>query len=171
MPIRRIATVTVLIGLTLVVACGEAGSTARSVPPADTAIPSTAMPAPAATPSEGAPEAPMSPSAPTADPSPPPPSEAGGEAPADPRVTEIEALMTAYEKADLFSGVVLVAEGGEIIYERAVGYANREWSIPNALDTRFRIASLSKLFTRILDFPSRLIHHWTLSTFPGKSPK
>ncbi len=58
--------------------------------------------------------------------------------------------MDEYERLNLFSGIVLVAERGEIIYERAIGYANREWSIPNAPDTRFRIASLSKQFTRVL---------------------
>jgi CubicO group peptidase (beta-lactamase class C family) len=68
----------------------------------------------------------------------------------DPRIAEIEALMTAYEQADIFSGAVLVAEGGQVVYERAVGYANREWLIPNTPDTRFRIASLSKQFTKIL---------------------
>ncbi|UCF60712.1 MAG: beta-lactamase family protein [Anaerolineaceae bacterium] len=68
----------------------------------------------------------------------------------DTRVAEIEALMTEYEGMNLFSGTVLVAERGEVIYEKAIGYANREWSIPNALDTRFRIASLSKQFTKVL---------------------
>ena len=58
--------------------------------------------------------------------------------------------MNEYERMNLFSGTVLVAEGGEVIYERAIGYANREWSIPNAIDTRFRIASLSKQFTKVL---------------------
>jgi CubicO group peptidase (beta-lactamase class C family) len=58
--------------------------------------------------------------------------------------------MAAYEQSDTFSGAVLVAEGGQIVYERAVGYANREWLIPNAIDTRFRIASLSKRFTQVL---------------------
>jgi CubicO group peptidase (beta-lactamase class C family) len=68
----------------------------------------------------------------------------------DARVAEIEALMTEYERMILFSGTVLVSERCEVIYERAIGYANREWSIPNALDTRFRIASLSKQFTKVL---------------------
>jgi len=68
----------------------------------------------------------------------------------DTHVAEIEVLMTEYERMNLFSGTVLVAERGEVIYERAIGYANREWSIPNALDTRFRIASLSKQFTKVL---------------------
>jgi D-alanyl-D-alanine carboxypeptidase len=56
--------------------------------------------------------------------------------------------MTAHEQADIFSGAVLVAEGGQVVYERAVGYANREWLIPNTPDTRSRIASLSKQFTK-----------------------
>ena len=68
----------------------------------------------------------------------------------DARITEIEALMNEYERMNLFSGTVLVAEKGEVIYERSIGYANREWSIPNAPDTIFRIASLSKQFTRVL---------------------
>ena len=68
----------------------------------------------------------------------------------DARIAEIEALMTEYERMNLFSGAVLVAEEGVIIYEKAIGYANREWLIPNTIDTRFRIASLSKRFTKIL---------------------
>jgi CubicO group peptidase (beta-lactamase class C family) len=93
---------------------------------------------------------PTSPPLPTVVPSPPPPGKAGVGESSDPRIAEIEALMAAYEQADTFSGAVLVAEGGQVVYERAVGYANREWLIPNALDTRFRIASLSKQFTKVL---------------------
>lgn len=70
--------------------------------------------------------------------------------PVDPRIAEIDGLMTAYEHAGTFSGVVLVAEDGDVIYERAVGLANHEWAVPNGLDTRFRIASVSKLFTQVL---------------------
>ncbi len=68
----------------------------------------------------------------------------------EPRIAEIGALMAAYEQAGTFSGAVLVAEDGEIIYESVMGYANHEWQIPNSIDTRFRIASLSKLFTQVL---------------------
>jgi len=155
---RGLAITTIV--LVLIAGCGKSEPAAK---PTATSIPHAATPIAAftasviateqesgATPTEAAPTSPTSPSTPTVAPASPPPGEAGvGEA-ADPRVAEIEALMAAYEQADAFSGVVLVAEGGEIIYERAVGYANREWSIPNAMDTRFRIASLSKQFTRVL---------------------
>jgi CubicO group peptidase (beta-lactamase class C family) len=69
---------------------------------------------------------------------------------ADPRIGEIETLMAAYTDQDLFSGAILIAENGEVLYEGAFGYANREWGILNNIDTRFRIASLSKDFTKVL---------------------
>ena len=72
---------------------------------------------------------------------------AGG---ADARIDEIEALMSAYENIGTFSGAVLVVEAGETIYERAVGFANHDWNVANTMDTRFRIASLTKAFTKVL---------------------
>lgn len=62
----------------------------------------------------------------------------------------IEKLITAYESDERFSGAVLAVEGDSLIFEGAFGFANREWKIPNTLDTRFRIASISKPFTQIL---------------------
>lgn len=46
-----------------------------------------------------------------------------------------------------FMGDVLVAEGDHIILKAASGYADLDWSIPNTLDTKFRIGSLTKQFT------------------------
>ncbi len=73
-------------------------------------------------------------------------------APPGDRVEAIEQLMNRYEENGLFSGTVLVAEGGEILFEGAFGYADREWMTPNTVDTAFRIASISKRFTMILAF-------------------
>lgn len=66
------------------------------------------------------------------------------------RIEAIDQLMERYEEHGLFSGAVLVAESGEVIYEGAFGEANRELGVPNTMDTRFRIASISKPFTTIL---------------------
>ncbi|MEM9494547.1 MAG: serine hydrolase domain-containing protein [Pseudomonadota bacterium] len=49
-----------------------------------------------------------------------------------------------------FDGVVLIALGDEKVFERGYGDANRSWKIPNTLETKFRIASLSKTFTAVL---------------------
>lgn len=46
-----------------------------------------------------------------------------------------------------FSGAVLVAQKGKIIYKNAFGLANKEWNISNTVLTKFRIGSLTKQFT------------------------
>ena len=46
-----------------------------------------------------------------------------------------------------FSGAVLIKQGGRDVYGAACGYANRSWGVKNELDTRFRVASVSKMFT------------------------
>jgi CubicO group peptidase (beta-lactamase class C family) len=60
-------------------------------------------------------------------------------------VDEIDALAGAAA----FSGVVRVDRGGEVLVERAYGHANRAWEVPNAVDTRFAIASGVKGLTAL----------------------
>ncbi|MGW7619964.1 serine hydrolase domain-containing protein [Streptomyces antimycoticus] len=48
-----------------------------------------------------------------------------------------------------FSGTVRVTRHGEPVFTRAFGMASRRWSIPNTCDTRFRVASVSKMFTAV----------------------
>jgi CubicO group peptidase (beta-lactamase class C family) len=65
-------------------------------------------------------------------------------------IEEINQVVEKLYKNEQFQGVVLVSVGGEIIYKKAVGYANIEDSIPNKVDTKFRIASFTKPITAIL---------------------
>jgi len=70
-----------------------------------------------------------------------------------PRMTDadlIAALRTKLEKdtaADRFSGTVLLAKNGKVLFSGAYGMADREKKTPNTLDTRFRIGSMNKMFT------------------------
>lgn len=48
-----------------------------------------------------------------------------------------------------FEGVVLVADRGEVTLQRALGHADAEREVPLTPDTRFAIASITKLFTAI----------------------
>ncbi|PKM21028.1 MAG: serine hydrolase [Gammaproteobacteria bacterium HGW-Gammaproteobacteria-15] len=50
----------------------------------------------------------------------------------------------ALHEQRLVGAVVLVARNGELIYQQAAGYADRESGRPMALDTVFRLASVSK---------------------------
>jgi CubicO group peptidase (beta-lactamase class C family) len=51
--------------------------------------------------------------------------------------------------ADEFSGAVLVAKDGEVLFGKAYGLADREREIPNTLQTRFRIGSMNKMITAV----------------------
>lgn len=65
-------------------------------------------------------------------------------------VDKIEALMEAYYETGQFTGVVLVADHGEVIYQQAFGYADYQDSISNAVGGKFRISSMTKQFTAML---------------------
>ena len=58
-------------------------------------------------------------------------------------------LLRERSAEEAFSGAVLVQRGDEVLFQGAYGYANRPWRVPNTLDTRFRIASISKMFTAV----------------------
>lgn len=63
---------------------------------------------------------------------------------------QIDQIMRARFAAGDFNGTVLVARQGRVLYQRAFGLANREWNIPNDLETKFEIGSMTKQFTALL---------------------
>jgi CubicO group peptidase (beta-lactamase class C family) len=48
------------------------------------------------------------------------------------------------------SGVLIVARGDELLLHTAFGMADREHGVPNALDTRFCVASITKIMTLVV---------------------
>ncbi|MDW3652819.1 MAG: serine hydrolase [Bacteroidia bacterium] len=66
------------------------------------------------------------------------------------KAEQIENLIGLYSDYGGFNGSVLVAHEGKILYKGGYGKANMEWDIPNELDTKFQIASVSKQFTAML---------------------
>lgn len=74
-------------------------------------------------------------------------------APATPALAQnperMDQVVRASVEAEEFSGSVLVARDGEILLDRGYGFANREWSIPNDGDTKFRLGSVTKQFTAV----------------------
>lgn len=51
-------------------------------------------------------------------------------------------------KKDEFSGAVLVAKNGNVLFEKAYGLANKEKNVPNNVNTKFNLGSINKIFTR-----------------------
>lgn len=60
---------------------------------------------------------------------------------------KILAIIDRYEAEQDFSGVVLVRRGDEDVVHEARGLAHRGFGVPNTVDTRFDIASVTKIFT------------------------
>jgi CubicO group peptidase (beta-lactamase class C family) len=63
---------------------------------------------------------------------------------------KIDEIVQAEAGYDLFSGALLVAEGGEVIYSGAFGFANKDHGVPNKPTTKFNIGSIGKVFTATL---------------------
>ena len=62
---------------------------------------------------------------------------------------KIDAVMQEFVALDQFSGTVLVARGGDILYARAFGEANKDHHVRNILETRFNIGSIGKTLTGV----------------------
>ncbi len=61
----------------------------------------------------------------------------------------VRALLDERSRADLFSGVVLLAQGDEVVLHEARGLASLEYGAANRPDTRFNLGSINKIFTRV----------------------
>lgn len=65
---------------------------------------------------------------------------------------KLDSFLTLLEKHDKFMGSVAIREGADLMYSHAIGWASVKDSIPNKTDTKFRIGSVSKIFTASLIF-------------------
>ncbi len=64
-------------------------------------------------------------------------------------VAQLGAVVDRLAGADAFSGTVLLARHGKVLYERAAGMANRDFMAPVTIDTKFNLGSMNKMFTAV----------------------
>jgi CubicO group peptidase (beta-lactamase class C family) len=62
-------------------------------------------------------------------------------------IPRVERIVQHYADLEDFMGAVLVARGDEVLFSKAYGSANLELNVPNTIDTKFRIGSVTKQFT------------------------
>jgi D-alanyl-D-alanine carboxypeptidase len=77
------------------------------------------------------------------------PEVAGGPLTVDGARQAIEADLAGLVKADRFSGAVRVSWHGQLLFEHAYGFADREHQFPNTLETKFNLGSINKVFTKL----------------------
>lgn len=66
------------------------------------------------------------------------------------KAKKIDEFISQFVTAGQFGGVVIASENGKVIYEKAFGLANAEHRVPNQLNTRIGIASITKPMTVVI---------------------
>jgi D-alanyl-D-alanine carboxypeptidase len=59
-------------------------------------------------------------------------------------------FVDGYAKKHDFSGTILIQKNAKIAYARSFGLANRQHKIPNRLETKYKVASITKALTAVL---------------------
>jgi CubicO group peptidase (beta-lactamase class C family) len=65
------------------------------------------------------------------------------------RARELEAYVQKLAEADVFSGAVLLAKDGKVLFEKAYGEASKDFRVANRADTKFNLGSMNKMFTAV----------------------
>lgn len=68
----------------------------------------------------------------------------------DELVRLVRRRIDALSEEGSFSGAILVARGDDVLFREARGLAEEVWRIPNRADTRFNVASVSKMWTAVV---------------------
>ena len=71
----------------------------------------------------------------------------GGEPDNEELADAIDVYIEPYVDGQNFSGTILLARGGDVVFSKGYGMACYEHSVPNEAETKFQIASVSKSFT------------------------
>jgi D-alanyl-D-alanine carboxypeptidase len=64
--------------------------------------------------------------------------------------TGLDSMISAFAREKGFNGTVVVQDGGRIRFHRGFGVAERAFRTPADTATRYRVASITKLFTSVL---------------------
>ena len=75
--------------------------------------------------------------------------------------SELALYVDTLAKADVFSGAVILAKDGVPVYSGAFGQANKDFEVPNKVDTKFNLGSMNKMFTAVTI--ARLVEQGKLS--------
>jgi D-alanyl-D-alanine carboxypeptidase len=62
----------------------------------------------------------------------------------------LDSFIAAYAKEHNFNGTILIQKEGKVTSTRSFGLANIPFQVPNARQTKYKIASITKLFTSVL---------------------
>ena len=89
--------------------------------------------------------------------------------------TRVEEYMSARVNRNHFSGSILIAREGKVLFSKGYGMANHELDVPNTPHTKFRLGSITKQFTAmailILQQQGKLNVHDKIKKYLPDAPK
>lgn len=59
-------------------------------------------------------------------------------------------FIDSFVKRNNFNGTILIKQNSKVVYERSFGFANFPFKVPNTIDTKYKVASITKAFTSVL---------------------
>lgn len=59
-------------------------------------------------------------------------------------------FVDSYVKANNFNGTILIRKNKKIAYQKSFGFANFPFRVPNRIETKYKVASITKAFTSVL---------------------
>jgi D-alanyl-D-alanine carboxypeptidase len=63
---------------------------------------------------------------------------------------KVDDFIDSYVRDHNFNGTILIHNNSKIIYQKSFGLANIPFKIPNTIDTKYKVASITKAFTAVL---------------------
>lgn len=70
----------------------------------------------------------------------------------EPKIRKIDSLITYFAANDKFMGSITIREKDKVVFEKAYGYADAENKIPANEQTKYKIGSITKMFTSAIIF-------------------
>ncbi|HEV2845688.1 MAG TPA: serine hydrolase domain-containing protein, partial [Thermoanaerobaculia bacterium] len=61
-----------------------------------------------------------------------------------------DSFIAAYAKEHNFNGTILIQKDGKTSFAKSFGLANLSFQVPNTRQTKYKIASITKVFTSVL---------------------
>lgn len=63
---------------------------------------------------------------------------------------KVDVFIDSFVRKNNFNGSILISKGAKVSYKKSFGFANFQFKVPNTVDTRYKVASITKAFTSVL---------------------
>jgi CubicO group peptidase (beta-lactamase class C family) len=62
----------------------------------------------------------------------------------------LDKFIDSYVKVNNFNGTILIQKNKQIAYQKSFGFANLPFKVPNTIETKYKVASITKALTAVL---------------------